>query len=394
MRILILGSGMMGPAVAVNAVADGDVERVVLGDLDRGLLDRARKKLAKFPGGEKVGTALLDILDQGAAVRLMHDFDVVVSALPQQLSAPAIEAAAAARKPLVDLTLPLETEIPELGRQVAKAGIAVVTGCGVDPGLTEIMARFLAERLDKVEELHICCGGIPEEPRPPLGYKIVFGGRQLPLREEEAYVVENGKLKKVPRYSGTELFAVAGVGEVEAYHEGFMPWLLELPALKGLRSGTQKTLRWPGFAARATVLMELGLLGRDPITVDGAEVVPKRFLDALLAPHVQPTGKDRDIVVYRVEALGVQGGKPGRLLAESVVRYDRKTGLTAMARITAFTAAIVARMIARGEIPGKGLLSPEKIVTGPLFDRLMDELAAAGIRFDLTEETTQPLRQT
>jgi saccharopine dehydrogenase-like NADP-dependent oxidoreductase len=65
-----------------------------------------------------------------------------------------------------------------------------------------------------------------------------------------------------------------------------------------------------------------------------------------------------------------------------------------MARITAFTAAIVARMIARGEIPEKGLLSPEKIVTGPLFDRMMDELAAAGIRFDLTEETTQPLRQT
>jgi lysine 6-dehydrogenase len=392
MRILILGSGMMGPAVAVNAVADGDVERVVLGDLDRGLLDRARKKLAKFPGGEKVGTALLDILDQGAAVRLMHDFDVVVSALPQQLSAPAIEAAVAARKPLVDLTLPPETEIPELGRRVAKAGIAVVTGCGVDPGLTEIMARFLAERLDKVEELHICCGGIPEEPRPPLGYKIVFGGRQLPLREEEAYVAENGKLKTVPRYSGTELFAVAGVGEVEAYHEGFMPWLLELPALKGLRSGTQKTVRWPGFAARATVMRELGLLGGEPITVDGAGVVPKRFLDALLAPQVQPTGKDRDIVVFRVEALGVQGGKPARLRAESVIRYDRKTGLTAMARITAFTAAIVARMIARGEIREKGLLSPEKIVTGPLFDRLLGELAAAGIRFDLTTEKTQELR--
>ena len=392
MRILILGSGMMGPAAAVNAVADGDVERVVLGDLDRGLLDRARKKLAKFPGGEKLGTALLDILDQAAAVRLMHDFDVVVSALPQRLSAPAIEAAVAARKPLVDLTLPLETEIPELGRRVAKAGIAVVTGCGVDPGLTEIMARFLAERLDKVEELHICCGGIPEKPQPPLGYKIVFGGRQLPLREEEAYVVEKGKLKTAPRYSGTELFAVAGVGEVEAYHEGFMPWLLELPALKGLRSGTQKTVRWPGFAARATVLRELGMLGGEPITVDGAAVAPKRFLDALLAPHVQPTGKDRDILVFRVDALGVQGGKPARLRAESVVRYDRKTALTAMARVTAFTAAVVARMIARGEIRRKGLLSPEKVVTGPLFDRLMGELAAAGIRFDLTTEKTQTLR--
>jgi lysine 6-dehydrogenase len=383
---------MMGPAVAVNALADGDVERVVLGDLDRDLLTRSRKKLAKFPGAEKLDTALLDIRDQAAAVRSMHDFDVVVSALPQRLSAPAIGAAVAARKPVVDLTRPLEAEIPELEKRVAEAGVLVVTGCGVDPGLTEIMARFLAERLDKVEELHIRCGGIPEQPQPPLGYKIVFGGQELPLREKDAYVAENGKLKAVPRYSGTERFTVAGVGEVEAYHEGFMPWLLELPALKGLRSGTQKTVRWPGFAARATVLRELGLLGREPITVDGAAVVPKRFLDALLAPQVQPSEKDRDIVVFRVEALGVQEGRPGRLLAESVIRGDRKSGLTAMARITAFTAAIVARMIARGEIRAKGLISPESIVTGPLFDRLMGELAAAGIRFDLTTEVTQPLR--
>jgi saccharopine dehydrogenase-like NADP-dependent oxidoreductase len=63
-----------------------------------------------------------------------------------------------------------------------------------------------------------------------------------------------------------------------------------------------------------------------------------------------------------------------------------------MARVTAFTAAVVARMIARGEIRRKGLLSPEKVVTGPLFDRLMGELAAAGIRFDLTTEQTQTLR--
>ena len=134
------------------------------------------------------------------------------------------------------------------------------------------------------------------------------------------------------------------------------------------------------------------MLGGEPITVDGTAVAPKRFLDALLAPQVQPTAKDRDILVFRVEVLGVQGGKPARLRAESVVRYDRKTALTAMARVTAFTAAVVARMIARGEIRRKGLLSPEKVVTGPLFDRLMGELAAAGIRFDLTTEQTQTLR--
>ena len=391
MRILILGSGMMGPTAAVNALADGEVKGVALADFDRTLLARSRKSLAKFPGSEKLETAFIDVRDQAASVASMRDFDVIVSALPQPLSRPAIEAAVAARKPLVDLTRPLENEVPELRRKVAKAGISVVSGCGLDPGLTEIMARYLSERLDRTEEMHIRCGGIPERPQPPLGYKIVFGGRHLPLRKEEAYFAENGRLKAVPRYSGVEAFAVAGIGEVEAYHEGFTPQLLELPALEDLRLGTQKTVRWPGFAARATVLRELGLLGREAVAVDDAEVVPKDFLDALLEPHVRSSRRDRDLVVFQVEASGEAGGKPARIRAETVIRGDRKAGQSAMARVTAFTVAIVARMIGRGEIREKGLTTPEKIVTGPLFDRLMDELAAAGIRFDLTTEKTEEL---
>ena len=66
-----------------------------------------------------------------------------------------------------------------------------------------------------------------------------------------------------------------GVGEVEAWHEGFMPWLLELEALQGLKLGTQKTVRWPGFAAKATLLRELGLLSLAPIEVDGKQYCPQ-----------------------------------------------------------------------------------------------------------------------
>jgi hypothetical protein len=38
----------------------------------------------------------------------------------------------------------------------------------------------------------------------------------------------------------------AGVGDVEAWHEGFMPWMLEVRALRHLRTATQKTIRWSG----------------------------------------------------------------------------------------------------------------------------------------------------
>ena len=386
MKILVLGSGLMGPAAAFNAMSDPDVSQVVVCDWSQQQLNACVSKLAGMKGIEKLSTIRLDLKDQAAASRLMADFDAAIGALPRSASVLAIRAAIQAHTPLVDLALSDHNQLPGLRPEVEAAGGLVVLGCGLEPGLTEIMARYLAEKLDRVDELHIKCGGIPEKPTPPLGYKIVFGGQQLPLRESDALMVENGQLKPVPRYSGVEPVVFPGVGECEAWHEGFMPWLLELPALKGLRVGTQKTVRWPGYAAKVTVLKEMGLLSQEPVEVDGVQVVPKKLLDALLYPRVRLEEGDRDITVFRVEALGEKGGRPRKYKIEMVDRYDEELGFTSMARTTAFTGAIVARMIARGDLKCSGILPPEQVITGPLFDRLVDELAATAIQFDITVE--------
>ena len=387
MRILVLGSGLMGPAAAFNAMSDPDVSLVTLCDIDQEQLDRARAKLQGMQGGEKLSTVALDLNDQGAATELLADSDAIVGALPWAAVGLGIRAAVAAGTPLVDLARPQETEFPVLRREVEQAGGLVVLGCGVEPGLTEILARYLAEKLDEVDELHIKCGGIPENPTPPLGYKIVFGGRRLPLREADAHVVENGKLKLVPRYSGVERVSFPSLGECEAWHEGFMPWLMDLEALKGLKLGTQKTCRWPGYAAKVTVLKGLGLLSEEPVEADGVWMAPKRLVDAVLYPRVKLEVGERDITLFRVEAIGRKDGTSVRLKTEMVDRYDDRLGFTSMARTTAFTGAIVARLIARGEITAKGLLTPEQAIVGPLLDRLLEELASVGVRFEETMES-------
>ncbi len=386
MRILVLGSGLMGPAAAFNAMSDPDVSRVTLCDRDEGQLDTAQAKLRVMEGGEKLSTVPLDLKDQGAATRLMAEFDAIVGALPWAAAVLGIRAAVAAAIPLVDLARPAEIELADLKRAVEDAGGLVILGCGVEPGLTEIMARYLAEKLDRVDEVHIKCGGIPEQPAPPLGYKIVFGGRKLPLREQDAHIVEDGELKLVPRYSGVERVSFPGVGECEAWHEGFMPWLMDLEALKWLKLGTQKTIRWPGYAAKVTVLKELGLLSEEPVEVDGVWVAPKRVLDAVLYPHVRLEEGERDITLFRVEAIGEKDGVSRWHKVEMVDRYDDVLGFTSMARTTAFTGAIVARMIARGDLEARGLLTPEWVIAGRLLDRLLAELAAVNVRFRETTE--------
>jgi lysine 6-dehydrogenase len=391
MKILVIGAGLMGPAAAYNAMSDPKVKSVTLADMDPNQLAAAQARLAPLPGGDKVHAVALDLADQAMAEKLMAGHDAVVAALPSTVIPLGITAAAAARVPWVDLSWPPNDELPALQQRVADAGSLVIPGCGVEPGLTEIIARHLAEKLDRVDELHIKCGGIQATPSGPLSYKIVFGGKRLPLREYSARIAENGALREVPRYSGVETFAFDGVGEVEAWHEGFMPWLLELDALKELKLGTQKTVRWPGYAAKASALRELGLLSVQPVEVDGAAVAPKHVVDAVLYPHVKMEAEDRDLTILRVEVAGLRKGNPRRLRVDMLDRFDEELGFTSMARVTAYTGAIVARMAARGAIKATGWVTPEKVITGKLFDRLMEELATAGIRFTLTDEKTRQL---
>ncbi|NIQ97324.1 MAG: hypothetical protein GWO11_02170, partial [Desulfuromonadales bacterium] len=204
MKLLILGCGLMAPAAAYNAALSPNVKEVVLTDMENEPLAAARKYFAGTGVSGKITTAILDCTEKEETRELMAEVDVIISALPQKVTAEAIRAANDSRRPLVSMIMPSPSDLEILKRETKKAGNLVVPACGVDPGLTEIMARVLVERLDRVEAVHIKCGGIPEKPEPPLGYKVVFGGQELPLREEDAVVVENGEFKGVPRYSTAE----------------------------------------------------------------------------------------------------------------------------------------------------------------------------------------------
>jgi saccharopine dehydrogenase-like NADP-dependent oxidoreductase len=382
-RLLVLGAGLMGPAAAAEAMADPGVREVGLCDTSQAQLDLAVASLAGRPGVAKVRPVCLDLADRAAAVALLRGHGAAIDALPARASPLAIHAALAAGTPLVTLSARGAASLPDLATEAARQAGLVVLGCGLEPGLTEILARRLAEQLDRVDELRILCGGIPERPAPPLGYKIVFGGRELPLRETPAPAVVDARLVTLPRYSGVEPVTFPGVGELEAWHEGFATSLLEIPALRQLRVGTQKTVRWPGYAAKVSVLRELGLLGDTPVMVDGAPVVPKRVVDAVLYPRVRLEPGEADLALVRVTVLGVREGRPWQAQAEMI---DHLTdGFTAMARTTCFPASIVARLIADGHVTAVGLQRPEAIITGAAVDQLLGALRAHGIRIAFVE---------
>ncbi|UCC52507.1 MAG: hypothetical protein JSV68_00795, partial [Anaerolineaceae bacterium] len=115
-------------------------------------------------------------------------------------------------------------------------------------------------------------------------------------------------------------------------------------------------------------------------------VIPKHLVDAVLYPRVKLESGERDITCLRVTLIGEKDGKPCTYQAEMVDRYDEETGFTSMARTTAMTGAIAARMIANGMLKAddRVFVNPEKVISGNLFDHMLTELEAANIRITMT----------
>jgi lysine 6-dehydrogenase len=126
------------------------------------------------------------------------------------------------------------------------------------------------------------------------------------------------------------------------------------------------------------VLKDCGILDAEPVQVGGVNVVPRDVLVHQLGSTLD-LGPEGDILAMRVVVKGVADGHEVSHTFELVDFMDPTTGDTAMARTTAFPATIAARMIARGQIPERGVRFPEELFAGGLGDHLLDELEKRGV---------------
>ena len=262
---------------------------------------------------------------------------------------------------VVDAELALDAE-------AKSAGVNVIPDCGLAPGMVAVLVAHGVLRFEKVDEIHIRVGGLPQDPKPPLDYQLVFSVEGL-INEyiERARIIRDGKIVEVDSMTEIEsLDFPEPFGTMEAFQTSGGTSTLPETFLGKVRELDYKTIRYRGHCGKFKTMIDLGLCSSDAMTVDGASVKPRRVLGDLLVkhlPHDEP-----DVVLVRVEIVG--DGK--RLRYDIIDRYDPKTNLSAMMRTTAFPASIVALMMARGQIEKKGALPQERCVPPQLF---MDELA-------------------
>ncbi len=377
MKIIVLGAGMVGGAIARDLALDAGLD-VAAVDLDEELLGRLGRE-------SKVNGIRADLGDEKTMASLVAGRDLVISAVPGFMGFETLRRVIEAGKDIVDISFFGENPF-ELDALAKSRGVTAVVDCGVAPGLCNIIAGHVHERLDSMESYVCYVGGLPEEREWPFEYKAVFSPIDV-LAEytRPARFVEDGKEVVKPALTDPELIEFPEVGMLEAFNTDGLHTLgrtLDVPFMK------EKTLRYPGHAELMRVFRECGFFDEKPIEVGGCTVKPIALTSRLFFDKWRATSEDREFTVMQVIIEGLKNDQKIRSTYFLLDRYDEQTNTTSMARTTGYTCSIVARQLLGGMFDHKGICPPEYIGrTAGCFEHLLEEYTKR--RIHLTEETIE-----
>ena len=396
MRLLVIGSGMMGSAAAYDMARQDHVEGVTLADSDIKRAKDVAARVNRITESRKVRAVSLDASKEKDAARLMKGHDGALSAVPYFLNLGLAQAAISAGSHFADLggnNTVVRQELA-LAKKAEKKGVGLAPDCGLSPGMASILGGELVRRLGgRADALRLYVGGLPEKPMPPFHYQLVFSVEGL-INEyvEPARILRKGKLVTIEPLTEPEEFHMDGFAPLVAFQTS--GGTSTLPETFEGRVGEcfEKTLRYPGHYDLLCELKELGLFSNEKLRVNGSEVVPRAVLSKIFEGKF--AGKGPDVCIMRLEAhesvkapgvRGLLGGKlKGRVATFTMVdHYDPKSDMSAMMRTTAFPASIVLQMMCSGAIEKRGAVLQERDVPAEAF---LDEIERRGIRIEYRVE--------
>lgn len=378
MRTVVLGTGMIGAMMARELAKAAAITSVLAVDASADSVNRCIAEAGGDVPADKLKGLTTDVSAPDALAKVLADADLAVGALPHSLSMAATHAAIAARCHLIDLVGSAFRDKAALAEQARSAGVLIVPGLGVAPGLANVLCARGVELLDETERAEILCGGIPRHPLPPLWYQVVFRLESVfGLFTRPASAVVDGKYVTLPPLSGLEACRFPEpVGECEAVITDAHSVAYTLAGR--IKTLYEKTVRYRGHWEKMRTLAELGYFADAPIDVDGRPVSPRRLSMALLGPQMKGASNE-DVTVLRVSVTGTKAGRPVRHEWEMVDLYDRERSMPSMTKTTGFPVVIFARWLAEGSVPERGVLAPEQLLATHRFGAFLSELAACGV---------------
>jgi lysine 6-dehydrogenase len=365
MKILVLGAGRMGHGACFDLAHNSPkVEAITIADAN---FEKAQAVVENVKGA-KVSAIQLDVSDYEKCVSAMRGHDAAISCVNYwynlELSKAAIETGTnfcdlGGNNYVVRAQLALDAEAKE-------ANINIIPDCGLAPGMVSILAMHGANRFDETEEIHIRVGGLPQNPKPPLNYQLVFSVEGL-INEyvETARVIRGGEIKEVESMTELETLEFEEFPALEAFQTSGGTSTLPETFSGKIKELDYKTIRYAGHCEKFKTMIDLGLCSSEEIIADHVKIKPRKVLGELLQKNLP--ADEPDYVLIRLEFVGTKNAERKRLRYDIVDKFNEQANLSAMMRTTAFPASIIAQMIARGNVKMRGATPQEKAIDAEKF---------------------------
>jgi lysine 6-dehydrogenase len=378
MKLFVLGAGLMGRAVVYDLAGAREVREIVVADFDKA---RAAEVAKKFGKG-KARAVFADVRDTKHLAKLLKSSSIVLNCTQYNWNLDVMRAALAANIHYMDLggLYHMTKKQFALDKDFRRIGKLAIPGMGGAPGITNVMARALANPMDRVDAIKVFNAGADVQKYDgPIAYSFSIATILDELTMAPIHFV-GGKYAAKPMLSEPEPGTFpAPIGHIQLRHSihSELGTLAESFRKKGVKEVFFKINYDPQLVALVRNLAEAGFTSAVPIDVRGVKVAPKDVLLALMQQKV-PRKPPLDVEALRVVVTGRAGKKRVGSAMEMWADNTKRPLLSAVARDTGFPLAIAAVMHGRGEIPGAGVQAPEEVVPPEPFFR---ELKKRGFTF-------------
>jgi saccharopine dehydrogenase-like NADP-dependent oxidoreductase len=389
MRILILGAGGVGSAAARIAVRRSFFETLVVADYDPSRPDALVAEL----GDARLSAAQVDASRSESVADLIREHDIthVLNAVDPRFVMPIFDGCFAAGATYLDMAMSLSTRHPErpyeltgikLGdEQFARAeaweekGLLALVGIGVEPGLSDVFARYAEDELfAEIDELGVRDGA----NLVVAGYDFapsfsIWTTIEECLNPPVVYERDRGWYTTEP-FSEPEVFDFPdGIGPVECVNVEHEEVLL-MPRWTSAKRVTFKYGLGDEFIEVLKVLHKLGLDRTDPVEVKGVSVSPRDVVAAILPDPATLGDRMSGKTCAGVWVTGTgKDGKPRSTYLYHVADNEQtmaEYGSQAVVWQTALNPVIALELLAAGTWSGTGVLGPEAFPAAPFLDVL------------------------
>lgn len=379
MRAMLLGVGGVGTAIARTLAKTKKFEQIILADINEKHINELARELGSGFSARKVNASSVNNL-----VEVLKDADLVMNVTLPKFNYNVMDAAVASRIHYMDLAshgpIPLPgriTILEQLEKYDAKfkaIGRAAFLSTGIDPGTSNIFARYLADQMDAVDDVLIRDADVSEIE----GFKFAMSFSPDTLIEEclQPYLTyENGKFIQGEALSDEDEFIFPEpIGRQKVYsvsHEevGTIPRYLG----KSIKNCNFKYALADELVNVLKVLRLIGLDSTEAIEVKGVKVSPRDVVTALIPEPLELSGKVKGKLCVGTLVRGTKDGKKVEKFIYSLESHENAYA-QAKAQGTSFQtgvpAALTADLFAEGLITLRGAFPAEAIDPKPFVEQL------------------------